>query len=208
MKIICVGQNYQSHNKEMNRALSNSDDDPVLFMKPDTSLLSGDKKDFYIPDFSADIHYEAEVVVKISKMGKNIAERFAHRYYEEVTLGIDFTARDIQSELKKKGLPWEIAKAFDNSAAVGQFVSKDKWDKQMDDLNFSLSIDGKTVQSANTTEMIHPIDKIIAYASRFFTLKTGDLIFTGTPAGVGKVQIGNHLSGEIEGEKLLEISIC
>ncbi|NDV94982.1 FAA hydrolase family protein [Dysgonomonas sp. 521] len=208
MKIICVGQNYQSHNKEMNRALSSSDDDPVLFMKPDTALLSGDKKDFYIPDFSSDVHYEAEVVVKISKMGKNIAERFASRYYEELTLGIDFTARDIQAGLKQKGLPWEIAKAFDNSAAVGQFVPKSKYEKLIDDIDFRLLIDGKVVQAANTSEMIHPVDKIIAYASRFFTLKTGDLIFTGTPAGVGKVQIGNRLIGEVEGEKLLEITVC
>lgn len=208
MKIICVGQNYQSHNKEMNRALSSKDDDPVLFMKPDTSLLTGDKKDFYIPDFSSEIHYETEVVIKINKMGKNIAERFAHRYYEEISLGIDFTARDIQSELKKKSLPWEIAKAFDNSAAVGRFVSKDKFGKTINDLNFSLKIDNITVQSANTSEMIHPVDKIIAYASRFFTLKTGDLIFTGTPAGVGKVSIGNRLIGELEGEELLDINIC
>lgn len=208
MKIICVGQNYQSHNKEMNRALSSRDDEPVLFMKPDTALLAGDKKDFYIPDFSSDVHYEAEVVVKISKMGKNIAERFASRYYEEITLGIDFTARDIQSGLKQKGLPWEISKAFDNSAAVGLFVPKSKYGKLIDDIDFRLQIDDKVVQAANTSEMIHPVDKIIACASRFFTLKTGDLIFTGTPAGVGKVEIGNHLSGEVEGERLLEITIC
>lgn len=208
MKIICVGQNYQSHNKEMNRALSSSDDDPVIFMKPDTALLSGEKKEFYIPDFSSDIHYEAEIVVKISKMGKNIAERFAYRYYEEITLGIDFTARDVQSELKKKGLPWEISKAFDNSAAVGQFVPKDKFGKEITDIDFSLSIDNKVVQSANTSEMIHPVDKIISYASQFFTLKTGDLIFTGTPAGVGKVQIGNLLQGKVEEIELLYISVC
>lgn len=208
MKIICVGQNYQSHNKEMNRALSGKDDDPVLFMKPDTSLLTGDKKDFYIPDFSSEIHYETEVVIKISKMGKNIAERFAYRYYEEISLGIDFTARDIQSDLKKKGLPWEIAKAFDNSAAVGRFIPKDKLEKSVNDLNFLLKIDDTVVQSANTSEMIHSVDKIIAYASCFFTLKTGDLIFTGTPAGVGKVLIGNKLIGELEGEELLDVNIC
>lgn len=208
MKIICVGQNYQSHNKEMNRALSGKDDDPVLFMKPDTSLLTGDKRDFYIPDFSSEIHYETEVVIKISKMGKNIAERFAHRYYEEISLGIDFTARDIQSELKKKGLPWEIAKAFDNSAVMGKFIPKDKFEKPVNDLNFLLKIDGTVVQSANTSEMIHSVDKIIAYASCFFTLKTGDLIFTGTPAGVGKVLIGNKLIGELEGEELLDVNIC
>lgn len=208
MKIICVGQNYQSHNKEMNRALSSKDDDPVLFMKPDTALLSGDKHRFYIPDFSSDIHYETELVVRIDKMGKNIAERFAHRYYNEITLGIDFTARDIQSELKKKGLPWEISKAFDNSAAIGSFVAKDKFGKKLDDLDFLLKIDSEIIQSANTSEMIHPVDKIIAYASRFFTLKTGDLIFTGTPAGVGRVKIGNHLEGILENDKLLDLFIC
>lgn len=208
MKIICVGQNYQSHNKEMNRALSSKDDDPVLFMKPDTALLAGDKHEFYIPDFSSDIHYETELVVRIDKMGKNIAERFAHRYYNEITLGIDFTARDIQSELKRKGLPWEISKAFDNSAAIGSFVAKDKYAKNIDSLDFHLKIDGSVMQSANTSEMLHSVDKIIAYASRFFTLKTGDLIFTGTPAGVGSVRIGNHLEGILEEDKLLDLFIC
>jgi len=208
MKIICVGLNYQSHNKEMNRAPSDKDDDPVLFMKPDTALLTADKQDFYIPDFSTDIHYEAEVVVRIDKMGKNIAERFAHRYYKEITVGIDFTARDIQSELKKKSLPWEISKAFDNSAAIGTFVSKDHFEQNINELSFRLDIDDRTVQNGNTSDMIHPVDKIIAYASRFFTLKTGDLIFTGTPAGVGKVIIGNHLTGYIEGHKLFDLNIC
>lgn len=207
MKIICVGLNYQSHNKEMNRALSSEDDDPVLFLKPDTAILHNDEKHFYIPDFSSNIHYEAELVVKISKMGKNIAERFAHRYYNEITLGIDFTARDIQSELKSKGLPWEISKAFDNSAAVGIFVSKDKFGKEINNLNFKLEIDGKVVQAANTSQMIHSLDKIIAYASQFFTLKTGDLIYTGTPAGVGKVEIGNHLMGYLEKDNLLDVHI-
>lgn len=207
MKIICVGLNYQSHNKEMNRALSSEDDDLVLFLKPDTAILHNDEKHFYIPDFSSNIHYEAELVVKISKMGKNIAERFAHRYYNEITLGIDFTARDIQSELKSKGLPWEISKAFDNSAAVGIFVSKDKFGKEINNLNFKLEIDGKVVQAANTSQMIHSVDKIIAYASQFFTLKTGDLIYTGTPAGVGKIEIGNHLMGYLEKDNLLDVHI-
>ncbi len=208
MKIICVGLNYQSHNKEMQRELSKKEDDPVLFMKPDTALLVADKQNFYIPDFSSDIHYEAELVVRIDKMGKNIAERFAHRYYNEITIGIDFTARDIQSELKKKGLPWEISKAFDNSAAIGSFIPKDKLKKSIDNLNFELSINEKVVQTGHTTEMIHSVDKIIAYASRFFTLKTGDLIFTGTPAGVGKVSIGDHLCGNMESQKLLDLHIC
>lgn len=208
MKIICVGLNYQSHNKEMQRELSKKEDDPVLFMKPDTALLVADKQNFYIPDFSSDIHYEAELVVRFDKMGKNIAERFAHRYYNEITIGIDFTARDIQLELKKKSLPWEISKAFDNSAAIGSFISKDKLEKSIDNLNFELSINEKVVQIGHTTEMIHSVDKIIAYASRFFTLKTGDLIFTGTPAGVGKVSIGDHLCGNVEGQKLLDLHIC
>lgn len=207
MKIICVGQNYQSHNKEMNRALSDKDDDPVIFMKPDTSLLAGDKQEFYIPDFSSNIHYEAELVVKINKMGKNISERFAHRYYQEITIGIDFTARDMQSELKKKGLPWEISKAFDNSAVIGSFVPKDKYGKEIGDIDFTLSVNNKIVQSANTSEMIHPVDKIIAYASRFFTLKTGDLIFTGTPAGVGKIEIDDCLTGTLEGDCLFNLKI-
>lgn len=177
-------------------------------MKPDTALLTADKHQFYIPDFSSDIHYEAELVVRIDKMGKNIAERFAHRYYKEITIGIDFTARDIQSDLKQKGLPWEISKAFDNSAAIGTFVPKEKYEKDIQDLNFELQIDNVIVQSGNTSDMLHSVDKIIAYASRFFTLKTGDLIFTGTPAGVGRVMIGNCLEGSIEGEKLLNLNIC
>lgn len=208
MKIICVGQNYQSHNKEMNRELARKDDNPVLFMKPDTAFLGNGKNQFFIPDFSSDIHYEAELVVRIDKMGKNIAERFAHRYYSEITIGIDFTARDIQSQHKAKGLPWEISKAFDNSAAVGSFVPKDKYGKSIDELDFQLMIDNAVVQSANTSEMVHSVDKIIAYASSFFTLKTGDLIFTGTPAGVGRVTIGNHLQGILSGEELLGLDIC
>lgn len=208
MKIICVGLNYHAHNKEMNRLPSTEADDPVLFMKPDTALLSGEKNDFYIPDFSNEIHYEAEVVVKISKVGKNIAERFAHRYYDEISLGIDFTARDIQSDLKKKSLPWEISKAFDNSAVVGRFISKEFFKKPLSDLNFQLAIDEVVVQKGNTSEMIHPVDKIISFASRFFTLKTGDLIFTGTPAGVGKVYLGNILVGSMEGLELFETKVC
>lgn len=207
MKIICVGQNYQAHNAEMNRAPANPDENPVLFLKPDSAILTDDKHRFFIPDFSSDIHYEAEVVVKIDRMGKNIAERFVHRYYNEITLGIDFTARDIQADLKKKGLPWEISKGFDNSAALGEFVAKDKFGKTIDNLNFELKKNGLPVQQANTGQMIHSLDKIIAYASRFFTLKTGDLIFTGTPAGVGRVDVGDCLLGEIEGFELLNVNI-
>ena len=207
MKIICVGLNYNTHNKEMGRSSSTADDDPVLFIKPDSAILTDDKRRFFIPDFSSDIHYEAEIVVKIDKMGKNIAERFAHRYYNEITLGIDFTARDIQSGLKQKGLPWEISKGFDNSAAVGDFISKEKYGKSVNCLDFSLTQNNVIVQKANTNEMIHSIDQIIAYASKFFTLKTGDLIFTGTPAGVGSVVIGDHLHGKVENDNLLDVHI-
>ena len=208
MKIICVGQNYNDHNKEMNNAVATATDNPVIFLKPDSAILTDDKRRFFIPDFSSDIHYEAEIVVKIDKMGKNIAERFAHRYYKELTIGIDFTARDIQSDMKKKGLPWELAKGFDNSAALGIFVPKEKFDKPITELNFSLTINGNTKQKGNTSDMIHTVDKIIAFASRFFTLKTGDIIFTGTPSGVGKIVIGDSLEGFVEGEKLLEVNIC
>lgn len=208
MKIICVGHNYNAHNKEMNREALSSASDPVLFMKPDSAILHNDKNQFFIPDFSENIHYELEVVIKIDKMGKNIAERFAHRYYNEITVGIDFTARDLQDKLKAKGLPWEISKGFDNSAALGTFVSKDKFGKAMDNLDFTLLKNGEQVQIGNTKDMIHPIDKIVAYASQFFTLKTGDLIFTGTPAGVGRVDIGDNLTGKLEGEDLLSVSIC
>lgn len=206
MKIICVGLNYQLHNKEMNRPLSSKDGDPVLFLKPESSLLK-DAKPFYIPDFSSEIHYETEVVVKISKLGKNIAERFAYRYYEEVTLGIDFTARDLQNKLKDEGLPWEISKAFDNSAVIGEFVKKSELEKAVNQLGFRLDINSECVQKSNTAEMVHAVDKIISYASRYFTLKTGDLIFTGTPAGVGPVSIDDHLEGYLEDEKLLDFYI-
>lgn len=207
MKIICVARNYEAHKKEMGNLLS-KEENPALFIKPDTALLPANKPQFYIPDFSSNIHYETELVVRIDKMGKNIAERFAHRYYNEMTLGIDFTARDLQSALKKEGLPWEISKGFDNSAAIGTFVHKEKFGKDINDLNFQLFINDSIVQSANTSEMIHSVDKVIAYASRFFTLKTGDLIFTGTPAGVGKVEIGDHLSGTLENERILDLQIC
>lgn len=208
MKIICVGLNYQSHNKEMKRELSSKDDDPVLFMKPDTALIPNNRHQFYIPDFSSEIHYEAEIVMRIDKIGKNIAERFAHRYYNEITIGIDFTARDIQAGLKERKQPWEISKAFDNSAAIGTFIPKDKYWKSIQEINFSLKKNDKIVQSGNTSDMLHSVDKIVAYASRFFTLKTGDLIFTGTPAGVGKIEIGDHLSGMIEQDELLTLDIC
>lgn len=207
MKIICVGQNYNDHNKEMNRAPSEKNDAPVLFLKPDSAILTDDKHRFFIPDFSSDIHYEAEIVIKINKMGKNIAERFAHRYYNDITIGIDFTARDIQKELKSKGLPWEISKGFDNSAVLGTFVPKDQFTNDINKLDFRLLKNGELVQSGETSEMVHSIDEIVAYASRFFTLKTGDLIYTGTPAGVGNIQIGDNLVGYIEDRELLQVHI-
>ncbi len=203
MKIFAVGLNYASHNKEMKRTFES--EEPVFFMKPDTALLKGGKP-FYIPDFSQEIHYETELVIKISRLGKNIAERFAARYYEEVTVGIDFTARDLQRKQKELGLPWEIAKAFDNSAAIGTFISKEEAGG-MDNADFHLDINGKTVQQGKAGEMIHSVDKIISNLSRFFTLKMGDLIFTGTPAGVGPVQVNDHLQGYIGDKKLLDFRV-
>jgi 2-keto-4-pentenoate hydratase/2-oxohepta-3-ene-1,7-dioic acid hydratase (catechol pathway) len=201
MKIIAVGMNYANHNKEMHNTLLLSE--PVIFMKSDSALLK-DGKPFFIPDFSSDVHYETEVVVKIDKLGKNIAEQFAHRYYNEITIGIDFTARDLQSELRSKGLPWEISKGFDQSAVIGDFITLEENIQQLD---FHLDIDGKTVQRGNTSDMIFSVDKIISYVSRYFTLKIGDLIYTGTPAGVGAVEVGNHLQGYLGERKLLDFYV-
>lgn len=206
MKIICVGHNYQQHNVEMGRAEAGVISDPVLFMKPDSAILK-DNKPFFIPDFTSNVHYEVEVVVKIAKLGKNIAERFAHRYYEELTLGIDFTARDLQESLKAKGLPWEVSKGFDNSALLGEFRHKEEFSDNVNNLYFELIKNNNRVQEGNTSLMIHSIDSIIAYASRFFTLKIGDLIYTGTPAGVGRIEIGDHLEGILQGEKLFDFHI-
>ncbi len=203
MKILAVGLNYESHNQEMRRTFRSSE--PVIFMKPESAQLK-DGKPFFIPDFSNEIHYETEIVVKINRLGKCIAEEFAHRYYEELTVGIDFTARDIQLNLKEQGLPWEISKGFDSSAAIGNFVSKEEF-KDIQNINFHLDINSKTVQKGNTCDMIYSVDKIITYVSTFFTLKIGDLIFTGTPAGVGPVKIDDHLEGFIENRKLLEFNI-
>ena len=204
MKIICVGLNYASHNKETQNTLVTKE--PVIFMKSDVSLLK-DGKPFYIPDFSSEMQYETEIVVKINRLGKNIAKRFAHRYYDEVTIGIDMTARDIQRKLQSQGLPWELSKSFENSAVVGEFVKLTELEKNIDNLDFYLNIDGKTVQSANTSQMLFKVDEIIEYISRFVTLKIGDLIFTGTPAGVGNVEINNHLQGFIEKKKWLDFYI-
>lgn len=203
MKIIAVGMNYTSHNKEMGNALELSE--PVLFLKSDSSLLK-DGKPFFIPDFSKEIHYETEIVIKINRLGKHIAERFSHRYYAEVTVGIDFTARDLQRDLRQKGLPWEISKAFDHSAVVGEFITLDS-PEAINDLAFSLYINGRKVQEGHTANMLFSVDQIIAYASRFFTLKIGDLIYTGTPEGVGAVQIGDHLEGYIGAQKLLDFYV-
>ena len=204
MKIFAVGLNYASHNKEMKRTFESSE--PVLFMKPDTALLK-DGKPFFLPDFSDDVQYETELVVRVSRLGKNIAERFAHRYYDQVTVGIDFTARDLQKKQKELGLPWEIAKGFDQSAAIGTFIPIEGLAGAPQQLNFRLDINDETVQVGNSSEMIYSVDRIIAFISRFFTLKIGDLIFTGTPAGVGPVKINDHLQGYIEERKLLDFRV-
>lgn len=203
MKIFAIGLNYASHNKEMERTFQSTE--PVIFMKPDTALLK-DGKPFFLPDFSEEIHYETELVVKISRLGKNIAERFAYRYYNEITVGIDFTARDLQRKQKELGLPWEIAKSFDHSAAIGKFISKDEI-ADIHRINIRLDINHQTVQQGNTQDMIYSIDKVIAYISRFFTLKIGDLIFTGTPAGIGPVSIEDHLQGYLEDNLLLDFRV-
>jgi len=203
MKIIAIGRNYVEHAKELNNAVPEK---PVFFLKPETALLKNNR-DFYYPEFSKDIHYEAEIVVRINKIGKYIEEEFAHRYYDEIGIGIDFTARDLQKIQKEKGLPWEIAKAFDHSAPISRtFVNKSKF-KDVQNINFSLDINGKQVQSGNTKDMLFTIDKIIAYVSKFVSFKMGDLIFTGTPSGVGPVKIGDRLIASIEGEELLNFEI-
>ena len=202
MKIIAVGMNYAAHTRELGFS---PPAEPVIFMKADSSLLKKGTP-FFIPGFSQAIDYEVEVVVKVCRLGKNIAERFAHRYYEEVTVGIDFTARDLQNRLRKEGLPWEVSKAFDNSAAVGDFIPKTEAGDP-GKLDFRLDINGTTVQQGNTQDMLFPIDRIIAHISRFFTLKIGDLIFTGTPPGIGPVHIGDRLEGYLQNKKLLNVSI-
>ncbi len=204
MKIFAVGMNYVEHNKELDHALI-IPEEPVIFMKPDSALLK-DGKPFFIPDFSNEVHYETELVVRINRLGKNISERFAHRYYDAVTVGIDFTARDLQRKFRAVGNPWEISKGFDNSAAIGRFVPVDQF-KDIQNLNFSLTIDGQKVQQGCTADMLFKVDEIIAWISRFFTLKIGDLLFTGTPVGVGPVSIGQHLQGYLEDEKLLDFYV-
>lgn len=201
MKILAVGRNYLEHIKELG---NQTPDDPVIFSKPETAILK-DNEPFYYPDFSNDVYHEIEVVLKISKMGKNIEEKFAHKYYEEVGLGVDFTARDLQSKLKTKGLPWDLAKGFNGSAPVSNFVSKQEFD--LSNLNFSLEVNDVLRQKGNTSLMIYSFDYLIAFVSRFFTLKTGDLIFTGTPAGVGPVVTGDRLTGKLEDKVMLDFEV-
>jgi len=202
MKIIAIGRNYAEHAKELNNPVPSV---PVIFMKPDTALLK-DNKPFYHPDFSQDVHHEIEIVLKISKEGKNVDEKFAAGYFDEIGLGVDFTARDIQARHKEKGLPWELAKAFDNSAPISNFVPKTKF-ADLYDLNFKLDINGQPRQIGSTKDLLFSFEKIIAFVSGYITLKKGDLIFTGTPSGVSKVSIGDHLEGYLEGEKMLDFYI-
>lgn len=203
MKIICVGWNYPQHNEEMGRRERPSE--PTVFLKPDSALLR-ENRPFFIPGFSTRIEHEVELVVRINRLGKNIAERFAHRYYNEVALGVDFTARDLQNRCKRNGEPWEIAKAFDNSAVISEFIPIEQL-SDINDLHFTLHKNGKLVQDGHTKDMLFSVDEIIAYISRFFTLKIGDLIYTGTPAGVGVVDIEDHLEGWIGDDKLLDFRV-
>ena len=204
MKIIAIGMNYSLHCKELH-ADEPVPQEPVVFMKPDSALLK-DSKPFFIPDFCQQVDYETELVVRINRLGKNISERFAHRYYDAVTVGIDFTARDLQKKLRAGALPWELCKSFDCSAAIGDFIPVTELDN-VQQLGFHLDIDGQTVQTGNTKDMIFHIDTLIAYISRFMTLKIGDLIFTGTPVGIGPVKIGNHLEGYLEDKKVLDFYV-
>lgn len=201
MKIICVGRNYRKHAEELGNQVP---EEPVLFMKPDSAILR-QRDAFYIPDFSSDVHYEAEIVIKLNRLGKRIQSKFASKYFAEFTLGIDFTARDVQAKLKEKGLPWEKAKGFDSSAVCGNWLSVDTFD--MTNLSFELRKNGETVQRGNTKDMLFSIDDLIEHTSQYFTLKIGDQIFTGTPEGVGPVQSGDLLEGYIEGEKVLNVKV-
>ncbi|MEI2673708.1 MAG: fumarylacetoacetate hydrolase family protein [Chitinophagaceae bacterium] len=201
MKIFCVGRNYSEHAKELNNEIPEA---PVIFMKPPTAILKG--KDFYIPEFSSDVHYECELVYRVCKNGKHIEPQFAGKYIDAVTVGIDFTARDVQANQKKKGLPWEIAKAFDNSAVVGEFKPISELPDNQS-VKFNMHKNATDVQIGDSAMMIYPIAELVAYLSKFFTLQQGDLIFTGTPAGVGPVAIGDVLTGFLEGTKRFEINI-
>ncbi|TXE10386.1 fumarylacetoacetate hydrolase family protein [Gelidibacter salicanalis] len=202
MKIICIGRNYTEHIKEL---ANERPTDPVVFLKPDTAILLK-KQPFFIPDFSNDVHHEVEILVKINKVGKYINRKFAHKYYDDIGLGIDFTARDLQQQLKDKGLPWEKAKAFDGAAVIGKWVPKSKF-ASVDAINFSLEKNGSVVQQGNTSHMLWKIDELIEYVSKYFTLKIGDIIFTGTPAGVAKVKANDELRGLIENDEMFKLTI-
>lgn len=205
MKIFAIGMNYAEHNKELGETLYKSEE-PVIFTKADSALLTGGKP-FFIPDFTERCEYETEIVVRISRLGRSIAPRWAHRYYDAVTVGIDFTARDLQQDLRAQGLPWELCKGFDGSAVLGRFIPLTFLERSIQDLHFHLDINGQTVQTGHTADMLHPVDELVSYISRFFTLKTGDLIYTGTPVGVGPVHIDDHLEGWLEGEKVLAFNV-
>ncbi len=202
MKLICIGRNYTEHIKELENERPS---DPVVFLKPDTAILLK-KQPFFIPDFSNDVHHEVEILVKINRVGKYIDKKFAHKYYKEIGLGIDFTARDLQSQLKTKGLPWEKSKAFDGSAVIGNWLSTEEL-KNVDDINFTLQKNDVIIQQGNTSHMLWKIDELIEYVSKYFTLKIGDIIFTGTPAGVGKVIANDKLKGFIEDKEMFSIIV-
>ena len=202
MKIICIGRNYADHAKELNNDIP---EEPLFFMKPDTALLQ-EGNPFYIPEFTNEVHHELEIVLKISKVGKHIEDKFAHKYYQQIGLGIDFTARDVQRVCKEKGLPWEKAKAFDHSAPLGQFVDKDSLG-DLNKISVRLEKNGEVAQQGDTSLMLFPFDQLVAHISKYVTLKTGDLIYTGTPAGVGPVQIGDVLVGYLGDEKMIEVPI-
>ncbi len=202
MKIICIGMNYKKHAKELGNPIPEK---PVYFMKPDSALVIRNRPFFY-PDFSADVHHEIEIVLKINRLGKSVSKQYAGRYFSEIALGVDFTARDVQAECRKKGLPWEISKGFDYSAPVSRFVPVNE-SGDIHNLDFRLDVNGNTVQAGNTGDMIFTFEEIIAYVSKFMTLKTGDLIFTGTPEGVGPVKPGDRLEGYLGERKLLDFPV-
>jgi len=202
MKLICIGRNYTEHIAELD---NEKPTEPVVFLKPDTAILIK-KQPFFIPDFSDDVHHEVEILVKINKVGKHINKKFAHKYYNQIGLGIDFTARDLQAQLKAKGLPWEKAKGFDGAAVIGDWIEKSEIE-DVDNINFSLEKNGTLVQSGNTSHMLWKIDEIIEYVSKYFTLKIGDIIFTGTPSGVGKVFNNDKLTGFVEGKSMFSITV-
>ena len=204
MKIFAIGMNYAQHNKEMSGALYKPEE-PVVFLKADSSLLK-DKKPFFLPEELGRVDYETELVVRICRLGKSIPQRFAHRYYDAVTCGIDFTARDLQSKCKEKGLPWTLCKGFDGAAAIGEWIPIEKF-RDIQAIHFHLDINGKTVQEGCTSDMLYQVDELIAYISQWFTLKTGDLLYTGTPMGVGPVHINDHLEGWLEERKVLEFNV-